>query len=184
MIIEKYNSVLRGFVNFYYGFVNNPKYSLNRCVYIIRFSCLKTLAQKFKTLAQKFKTLAQKFKTLAQKFKTNIRGIFKRFGVKGPPNTVEIKIRKEVDGKFIQKSWKLLTLPILQEEAKAIKRFEKIEDTYWNVDKYKHFEYPTKRTVLGKVVCQIPTYSDVNFLDKIKWTHLRTTAQFENYSPI
>ena len=71
MIIERYNSVLRGMVNFYCEFIDNPNTNLNRWVYIIRYSCLKTLAQKYKT---------------------SIRGLFKKYGVSGKPNRINGKI--------------------------------------------------------------------------------------------
>lgn len=43
-IIERYNGVLRGIVNFYAEFIKSPSSNLSRWLYIIRFSCLKTLA--------------------------------------------------------------------------------------------------------------------------------------------
>jgi hypothetical protein len=68
VLISRFNTVLLGLGNFYYGFI--PKSSLNRCIYIIRF-CL--------------------FKTLAQTYDTNINGVFKRFGIK-TGNTIKYVI--------------------------------------------------------------------------------------------
>lgn len=44
VLISRFNAVLLGLGNFYYGFI--PKSSLNRWIYIIRYCLFKTLAQK------------------------------------------------------------------------------------------------------------------------------------------
>jgi retron-type reverse transcriptase len=51
-IIEKFNAVMNGQANFYAGFINYPS-SLYRWLYIIRWSCLKTLACKHHTTIRK-----------------------------------------------------------------------------------------------------------------------------------
>lgn len=51
-IIGKYNSVIRGLVN-YYAPVINYRSSLNYYVYILEYSCYKTLYQKYKTSIRK-----------------------------------------------------------------------------------------------------------------------------------
>jgi hypothetical protein len=57
-IVQKYNSVIEGITNYYADYVTYPS-SLNRWIYILKWSC---------------------YKTLAQKFKTNCSGIFNKFG--------------------------------------------------------------------------------------------------------
>lgn len=52
IIIERFNAVIKGFVNFYYHFLSNSS-SLNRWVYILRWSAIKTLANKFHTTIPK-----------------------------------------------------------------------------------------------------------------------------------
>ncbi len=46
VIIQRYNSVIIGLAHFYLGYVRN-RASIHRWIYILRFSCLKTLAQKY-----------------------------------------------------------------------------------------------------------------------------------------
>jgi hypothetical protein len=58
VIVERYNAVIRGFAEYYLGFIRD-KSSISRWIYIYRYSCLKTLAQKYNT---------------------TISGIFKKFG--------------------------------------------------------------------------------------------------------
>mgnify|MGYP002135686194 CR=1 FL=1 len=60
VLISRFNAVLLGLGNFYYGFI--PKSCLNRWIKIIRIRfCL--------------------FKTLAEKYNTNINGVFERFRI-------------------------------------------------------------------------------------------------------
>lgn len=90
IIIQRYNSVIIGFAHFYLGYVRN-RASIHRWIYILRFSCLKTLAQKYKT---------------------SIRDIFKRFGVKlhsKNRQTVQVKVRIKNGDEFFEKSFTLLS---------------------------------------------------------------------------
>lgn len=47
-IINRYNYVIRGIGNYYYPIIDRYSY-LNFIVYIIKFSCLSTFAQKYKS---------------------------------------------------------------------------------------------------------------------------------------
>jgi hypothetical protein len=58
IIIERTNAVIRGIANFFLPCIRN-RAKIHRWIYILRFSCLKTLAQKYKC---------------------SIKRIFKRFG--------------------------------------------------------------------------------------------------------
>lgn len=66
-IVEKYNSIMMGLTNYYYPVMDYPSY-LNRILYILYYSCLKTLAAKYKTtirgIINKFgwEEINQKFK--------------------------------------------------------------------------------------------------------------------------
>lgn len=51
-IIDLYNSIIDGLVNYYYGPITR-KSELNRYIYILHYSCLKTLAAKFKISIRK-----------------------------------------------------------------------------------------------------------------------------------
>lgn len=153
MIIERYNAVLRGMVNYYCEFIDQPRTTLNRWVYIVRFSCLKTFAQKYKT---------------------SIRGIFKKFGLSGKPNTIKTKVTIKVQGQELIKEWHLLTLPELITSAQSIGRLGKIQKAYNSTRLKGSYEYPQP-----KKGSKIPVYSDQNFLDKILWTNLRTQASFD-----
>lgn len=155
MIIERYNSVLRGLVNFYYGFCRNPEHSLNRWIYIIRYSCLKTLAQKYRT---------------------NIRGIFKKWGSTGKPNTIELNVVQTIRNKLYYKTFRLLTLPELISAAAATNHFESVAKAYRTTDKDKFYPFPQKVSHTGKVSSRIPTYHDEDFLERIRWVNLRTQA--------
>jgi retron-type reverse transcriptase len=52
IIIERYNSVIRGLSNYYVGMLSNPS-QINRWIYILRYSCFKTLCNKYKTSISK-----------------------------------------------------------------------------------------------------------------------------------
>jgi hypothetical protein len=66
-IIERYNSVMRGLANYYAEFIDQPKRQLSRWIYILRFSCLKTLAQKYKKrIRQILSIIADKTKRISK----------------------------------------------------------------------------------------------------------------------
>lgn len=54
-IIDLYNSIIDGTVIYYYGMLNN-KSRLNYIIYILQYSCLKTIASKLKTTIRKLYT--------------------------------------------------------------------------------------------------------------------------------
>lgn len=156
-LISRFNLVLRGLGNFYYGFV--PKSSLNRWIYIIRFSLLKTLAQKYNT---------------------NIKGIFHRFGIKHETgNTIEYKVRnifkKGTIKEIREKSFSLLTEKQIQKESINNKRFNFVKDTF-NMIEYDRIlpEY------LGQnFSSRTPSIKDDDWVNRIMWVNLRTQANFD-----
>lgn len=87
-IIERYNSVIRGIVNAFKYSIKNPNTQLGRWIYIIRYSCLKTLAQKFKT---------------------SIRKLFKKYRSK-TGKTIETTVATKINNRIYEKTWRLLTL--------------------------------------------------------------------------
>lgn len=156
-IIERYNAVLRGFCNYYTEFVNNPGKQLSRWVYIIRYSCIKTLAQKYST---------------------SIGGLFKRLGHKfsrsedNNSRTIAVTVNQVIKGKTYQKTWRLLTLKELIKSAREINRKEDVATRYWSLVKGIP---PTYDPSSGSFA----TVKDDNFLDKIKMVNLRTSASFD-----
>lgn len=154
-IIERYNAILRGLANYYAEWVRYPS-TLQRWFYIIRYSC---------------------FKTLAQKYSTTIRGIFKKFGKETNSQiTVEIPVRNWIENKSWVKYYTLLTaeeaikLALDSGNKRLVEtRFELIEN-----DK----DYPTKciyHTGKGGV----PRVMDDNFLNKMVYVTMRTRAQLD-----
>lgn len=101
-IIEKYNSVLLGLVNCYYNCIKNPKSHLSRWIYIIRYSCIKTIAQKHKT------TMAAIYKKFAPKNKD-----------KKEENTIEDLVQIKGENELLTQSWKLHTRQSLYENSKS-----------------------------------------------------------------
>nr|ALO21627.1 hypothetical protein [Stephanosphaera pluvialis] len=109
VIIERYNTVIRGMANYYTGYIRNTA-SINRWVYILRYSCLKTLAQKYRT---------------------TIGGIFKKFGHNmhnRSTQTLRVSVQIKVREKTFEKSWTLLTYKDIKEvrrKNKGIQDFGK-----------------------------------------------------------
>jgi hypothetical protein len=161
-IIERFNSVLRGFSNYYTEFIKSPNKQMSRWIYIIRYSCLKTLAQKYKT---------------------TIRGIFNRFGHKGKiifqnktlttkEKTIEFTLQHTIDGIDYIKTWRLLTLQELIIAARNIKRYNTVADTFWALENGHITNYNITEG-------RIPAIKDDTYLDAIRWVNLRTQASLD-----
>lgn len=116
-IIQRFNSVITGLANFYAEFVRFPS-SLNRWMYIIRYSCLKTLAQKYKT---------------------NISGVFKLFGEK-----VTARIRGKYQGEILEKSVSLIDDKEAIKKALKLKRYKMISKKLLEADRGNIFNNPKK----------------------------------------
>jgi hypothetical protein len=154
-LISRWNSVLRGIGNYYYGFV--PKSSLNRWIYIIRFSLLKTLAQKYNT---------------------NIKNIFSRFGIRTEAgNTIEYTVRnifkKGKSEEVREKRFTLLTETQVQTAALKLNRFTFTKNIFNKIEYDKEFasyegkDYP------------FPSIKDDDWVNNIMWVNLRTIANFD-----
>lgn len=152
-IIERYNSVLRGFANFYAGFISSER-SLHRWLYIIRYSCLKTLAQKYKT---------------------SISGIFRRFKAPGL-NTVQVEVVHDFGTKKYKKVWKLLTTRQVIQLAKSLSLRESIENTFKKIEYDPNYDevvtYFRNKNHQPRVI-----HSD--YLDMIHWVNLRASAPLD-----
>lgn len=115
VIIERYNSVMRGFAEFYFGFIRNNS-AIQRWIYILKFSCLKTLAQKYST---------------------NISGIFKKFGHNmndSSRRTLKVTVLLKVKNDVMQKDWILWTYKDLLKQVQYKERVSKIRDKFWDIE--------------------------------------------------
>lgn len=160
VIVERYNAVLRGLVNYYYGFASYPATTLARWIYIIRFSC---------------------FKTLAQKYKTNIKGIFRKYSYRWPKgstkriNTIQVTVNHKIGDKIYRKSWRLFGLKELISFAKQSERPKAVKDRYWAIHKG---TLRLEEFSIYKKDSSTAITSD-SFLDTIKWVNLRTQASLD-----
>lgn len=148
IIIERFNSVIRGIANYYAEFIARPR-TLYRWIYIIRYACLKTLAQKYRL---------------------SIRKLMKKFSVPGKNNNVQITVTQYYDHRIFTKSWKLLTEKEAIENAMKIQRLNTVERRFklieYDEDYTEKLTYPKRK---GKV----PSVITSNFLESIHWVNLR-----------
>jgi hypothetical protein len=152
-VIERYNACIRGMVQYYAGFV--PDSTLNRWIYIMRFSCLKTLAQKYRC---------------------GIKGIFERFGVDQNSRstatvsvTVSLAVGVEGTKKVYKKAWTLLTYKRVLELYKNKKRLEAVAADFNARERGEIGEYPIKPG-------NTPAITNENYLEAITWVSARTEA--------
>lgn len=156
IIVERFNAVIRGFSEFYVGFIRNQA-DLQRWIYIIRMSCIKTLAQKYKT---------------------SIKGIYKKFGsLHNNPSlkTIVVKAQLKTGDDIMEKTWTLWSYKSVIKQIKANKRLrlKNLKEKFWRIEKERELgDYPSRAG-------RIPSVTNENYLDKISWTSLRTQASFD-----
>jgi hypothetical protein len=124
---------------------------IHRWIYILRYSCLKTLAQKYKG---------------------TIRKIFKRFGhnLNSKSNqTIRIRVVQTIKGQNYYKDWILLTYKDLVNNPNIKKAKLDNDKTFWRVENGNLGDYPLR---LGKM----PRVTNSDYLDTIKWVSWRTMA--------
>lgn len=158
-LISRFNAVLLGFGNFYHGFV--PKSTLNRWVYIIRFSLLKTLAQKYDT---------------------NIKNIFTRFGIRtATGNTISYTVTNTFNEKGVEKvmskTWKLLTEKDVQERCLTNLRFKQVEGNFKSIEFDRRIPFYSPPILDDK--SRDPSIKDDDWTNKIMWVNLRTQASLD-----
>ena len=156
-IIDRFNSVLIGFINYYINFIRSPKTELSRWVYIYRYSCLKTLALKHKT---SIKGILEKYKPEKYNEKETV--------------TIEDTVVMNLEGKKFYKTWRLHTIQSLMtlcRSKKAMLRRTEIQDRFWNLHKNIPLDYSEK---LKNIVI-----SHDDYLDRINWVNIRTKASFD-----
>lgn len=154
VIVERYNAVMRGLAEFYYGFIRNNS-SLQRWVYILRLSCIKTLAQKYRT---------------------SIKGIYKKFGIHQTSKslkTVQVNVRLKAQDRIYEKNWTLYSYKSLMKVlGKSNTRKKTIQETFWNLEQGKGLGDYSHREG------SIPTVTTEDYLERISWVSLRTQVSF------
>lgn len=153
LIVERFNACIRGLAQYYVGFVTRS--SLNRWIYILRYSCLKTLAQKYKC---------------------SISKIFIRFGHNMNSKstaTVSIPVRLAIGlgetKQTFKRKWTLLTLDEVIKSCEALHLRTEAGQRYQEREKGLIGDYPLRS---GKV----PTVTNEDYLEKISWVSARTEA--------
>lgn len=154
-IIERYNSVLRGITNFYYNFIRNPKSRLNRWIYILRYSCLKTIAQKHKSTINK---IFKKYKSFKKTYEKQ--------------RTIEYQTMVKVNKITLSKTWRLLTREELHywntsQEMYQLK--ENIIENYNKLQKGEPVEYPENTRFKTSV-------TNIDFLERATKINMRTAC--------
>jgi hypothetical protein len=157
VIIERFNSVIRGLVNYYADFIETPQKGLGRWIYILRYACLKTLAQKYKCSIKK---IFKKFPFRRNKFSWD------------NSKTIACTIIHDIEGKNYAKTWKLLTLKDALKASRKINRIKEVSESYYKLKNNDPVEYIVKNNATTAV-------TNDSFLDKIKWINLRTQASLD-----
>lgn len=158
MIIERYNQVINGLAQYYTQFIKSPRTNLNRWIYILSYSCYKTLAQKEHSSIAKIR---KKYKY------TKHRRYFKRTN----KATIGIDVLIKLNGQKYMKTWHLTTLDEALHKVHSDNNKKNILDTHWALERGEKVNYKSKNT--GTDIL------DENFAEKIDWINLRTQASFD-----
>ena len=143
VIIDRTNAVLRGVANFYLPTIRN-RAKIHRWIYIIRFSCLKTLAQKYRCTISK---------------------IFKRFGsdmFSKATQTVVFKVNQVYKKKTFTKEWKLLTYKSLVDSIDYKGKRKEMLTNFFDC------EYGNIGNYLMRVG-SFPKVTNTDYLDTLTW---------------
>jgi len=152
IIIERFMSVSLGLANYYANFITS-KQVLNRWLYVVRWSCLKTLALKYNT---------------------NIAGVMNRFQNADGTISAKYLIRaRDKTGKLItySKEWSLLSEGTIIRRCSDYSTRMAINQLLLDIDSNKQVSNTNSS---GRT----PRIFDVDFLEKINWVNFRTQANF------
>jgi len=152
VIIERFNACIRGLMTYYVEWISCPS-DMSRWIYILRYSCLKTLAHKYKTTINK---------------------IMKRFGVDGyssSTKTVEVVAAITVGKVQFEKGYKLKTYLSAKNACMSQGRRWKLFKIFRSREAGEIGNYPLKK--------DRPTVTHENFVDFISWVSVRTKASFD-----
>lgn len=150
VIIERYNSVIRGMLNFYAHLVG--KSSLMRWIYILRFSC---------------------FKTLARKYGSSINKVYKKFGISLNSSiwkTIKFELEVTLSGITYVKEFSLLTFERAYRDAMSIGLRQSLREVFWSRERGEIGNYDLNK--------DSPAITQENFLDYFSWVSLRSRAPF------
>jgi retron-type reverse transcriptase len=169
VIIERFNAVLRGLTNFYKDLIYIKEF-LNRWIYILRWSCLKTLAQKYKTSLKK----------LIRKYQDRDKKIRILYG-----KTVVFKVQiKYTDNKIYQKSWRLLTWKELTKRNEEKYTAENMSKKVELKKRFFDFENLRGELTLNNYLQLYETsknahVKDSDYMEAITYVNWRTIASFD-----
>lgn len=152
VIIERTNSVIRGLANFYLPIIRN-RAKIHRWIYILRYSCLKTLAQKYRC---------------------SIKRLFKRFGINmhsKSDQTIQFRVIQTYKNESYYKDWKLLTYRELVRNNNYQRQKRDMLRIFWDKERGLIGEYNLSEG-------NLPRPSNINFMDSLNWTLVRTQANF------
>lgn len=153
MIIQRYNEQIRGFALTYAQFTKNARKDLQRWIYIMRFSCFKTLAKKENST----------IKAIISKYKDNAH---KRVFRKTKMNSIAVYAEMKVDKQWFKKRWALLTPMEAIAFAKKRNQLGEIMKNYWNLSNGIKPVYKFKSNKTSII--------DEEYTKKMNWINLRT----------
>ncbi len=152
VIIERFNASIVGLASYYIEWISRPT-DLHRWIYILRYSCLKTIAQKYKSTINK---------------------VFKRFGTdrySAATKTIAARAEITVGSLTYIREWKLETYINVVNKNKNSRRWSFLNEIFNERESGKIGEYPLKK--------DRPTVTHENFVDTLNWVSLRTQAPFD-----
>jgi len=152
VIIERYNATIRGLMMYYTEWISRPR-DLGRWIYILRYSC---------------------FKTLAHKYKSSISKIMIRFGVdrySTATKTISAVASIKIGQISFEKGYKLETFAHSRDACLRQKRWFKLNRIFLSREAGEIGNYPLKK--------ERPTVTHENFVDYISWVSLRARAPFD-----
>mmetsp|Transcript_9508 Transcript_9508/g.27192 ORF Transcript_9508/g.27192 Transcript_9508/m.27192 type:complete len:809 (-) Transcript_9508:3728-6154(-) len=152
-LIEKTNSIMMGFANYYVNYISYNT-SLNRWLYIIRWSCIKTLCQKYNT---------------------NIKGVMKKH-----PNLVS-KITIQHKEKIFTKSIKLMSVSEAINKSKSNTDFYRVARKQNQIRSGTFVYYRTAEDKVSQInkSQRTPRIMDDNYFKEMNWVVSRTVANFD-----
>lgn len=154
IIIKKFNDVMTGFAQYYTSFISN-KALLSRWLYIIRFSALKTLAQKYNTKISKI------YKKFLNPQTNQISASYLAFAKDEQGNIITLK-----------KTWTLLSQKQAIDSADNNRNIiigQKLQRIAKGEFVFTELTDPLRT----------PRIMDADFLNRINWVNFRTQAQFD-----
>lgn len=152
VIIERFNASIIGLMAYYCEWITRPS-DMSRWIYILRYSCLKTLARKYKSTISK---------------------IMKRFGVdrfSASTKTVEAIASIRVGNVVFEKGYKLETYLSAKNRCLRQERWYKLFQIFRSREAGAIGDYPLKK--------ERPTVTQDDFVRFISWVSARARAPFD-----